>query len=56
MATKQQWAEVFRNHEVRAQAMIVLHGRLELLRQNNEQPTGLFSFARQAVRWFELNP
>ena len=45
-ATKQQWAEVFRNYEAIAQGMVALH----------RQPSGLFSFTRLALRWFELNP
>ena len=56
MASKQQWAEVLRNYEAIAQGMVTLRETLELRRQENEQPSGLFSFARAAWRWFEINP
>ncbi|MBV9479429.1 MAG: hypothetical protein JO249_01585 [Acidobacteria bacterium] len=60
MATKQQWAEVFRHYEARAQVLVTLHVRLELLRQENEpaaQPAGgAFIFERSAMRWFDANP
>jgi hypothetical protein len=55
-ATKQQWAEMFHNSEAHAQGMVALREMLELRRQENEQPSGLFSFARAAWRWFEINP
>ncbi|MBV9294534.1 MAG: hypothetical protein JO145_03100 [Acidobacteriaceae bacterium] len=56
MATKLQWVEVFRNYEASARGMVALRETLELRREENEQPTGLFSFARAAWRWFEINP
>ena len=56
MATKQQWAEMFRQYEALAVGLVALREMLELRRRNNEQPIGSFVFAGEVLRWFDANP
>ena len=52
--TKQEWTKVFQSYEALAQGLVAL--RVMRQEKENEQPAGVFSFTRQALRWFALNP
>jgi hypothetical protein len=58
LATKQQWAEMFRNYEAIARGMVALREMLELPRKDKKdaQAVLLHDFACQALGWSRSTP